>query len=153
MISLLALLFVSQPTDLPERTTAQRALDEFLVEVPVRQQLGFNGRLYILDGLIGPDGLSIDLLDKHSRVVGSMDMDTSGRMDRSAILMSSSLRMAEEGEQTDLCVPVQDRISTCLGHEGTLVIYRGVSGDPVALDLSIPGTPTSPAGRFQAGGS
>ncbi|HND29101.1 MAG TPA: hypothetical protein PLA94_03845, partial [Myxococcota bacterium] len=95
----------------------------------------------------------IDLLDKHSRVVGSMDMDTSGRMDRSGILMSASLRMAEEGEQTDLCVPVQDRISTCLGHEGTLVIYRGVSGDPVALDLSIPGTPTSPAGRFQAGGS
>ena len=133
---------------LPDRSAAQRALAEFLVEVPVRQQLGFNGRLYILDGLIGPEGLSIDLLDKQLRVVGSLDMDASGQMDQSGILLSATLRMAEEGEQTDLCVPVQDSIATCLGHDGTLVIYRGVSGDPVALDLSIPGTPASPRGRF-----
>ncbi len=154
MSALLALLSLAPsasvlaPTDLSEPLAARRALSEFLVEVPVRQQLGLNGRLYILDGLIGPEGLSIDLLDKHLRVVGSMDMDPSGRMDVSGILLSSTLRMADEGEQTDLCVPVQDRISTCLGHDGTLVIYRGVSGDAVALDLSIPGTPASPSGRF-----
>jgi hypothetical protein len=139
-----------QPSSLPvaENGSARRALAEFLVEVPVRQQIGFNGRFFILDGLIGPEGMSIDLLDKHLRVVGTMDMDTSGRMDIGGILLSSTLRMADEGEQTDLCMPVQDRISTCLGHDGTLVIYRGVSGDAVALDLSIPGTPVSPSGRF-----
>ncbi len=148
MISLLSALLFSQPSQLPARSAAERALAEFLVEMPVRQQVGFNGRLFILDGLIGPEGLSIDLLDKHLRVAGSLDIDGSGRMDRSGILMSATLRMAEYGEQTDLCIPVRDSIVHCMGHDGTLVIYEGISGEPVALDLSVPGTPASPSGRF-----
>ncbi len=121
--------------DLPGILQARRAMAELLEKVAISEEITLAGQRYGLLGYVGPTGMFLNLVS-HNNVMGGVIVNSRGNIDVYGIVDAAILRLADKFEESDTCVS-GPTFEPCMASEGTLVIDEGVTGAPIALDLSI----------------